>query len=586
MIPGRRVLTALLVLSLMITYGMGIVPVPVSATTTSLTVEGRSGSVTLNLSALQAMDAVQGQSSYQNSLGNWRGAGWYAGVSVSALVDLVGGMVPGDTVTVFASDGYNQTFSYYNVCNAWPDASIQGPMIVAYSYNNVTTPTWVDGLRIAFVPDDGAYGNNDFLATTTPDQSLGSAGSRWVGSVSKIAVNVAPWNVTMKKGAATMTYGGQQIVNMTSVTEWGGYQKSSGTIVGPDLYTGVNITYLLQWVGGMSPTESLLVTSTDAYNMTFNYDLIAGDAAVWPILAYAKNGTPLVDTPKFAFVGPGYPITSASLWQKYVCLIEVVTNSPPVVSPLVNVSGSAGQELMFSASAVDYDHDALMYTWDFGDGTPLQAGSATTHAFAQGGVYLVMIYVDDLVALPGHNVSSTAVVSIAFNLHLSLGWNLVCLPLVGYGYRASILGLAPGEVVIGWNSSAKAYTQNYIVGGSPPPYDFDILEGLCYWIYSKTDKVIPIFGSQATGVRELQITVPTGGGWVMIGFPTLSPTWKASDIPAMFSPGAVLTVARYDTTTRLYHTYIVGLPPSDFSLVAGEGYWIYCTTSGTLTYTL
>jgi PKD repeat protein len=588
MIPRRRVLTSLIVMSLMTTLGMGIISIPTSATTTSLTVEGRSGSVTLILSDLQAMDVVQGQSSYQNSLGNWKGAGWYVGVNVSALIAEVGGMVPGDTVTVFASDGYNQTFSYYNVYNDWPVQSIQGPMVVAYSYNGNTTPTWIDGLRIAFIPDDGAYSNANFLATTTIDQSVGSAGSRWVSSVARIVVNVAPWNVTMKKDTATMTYGGQQIVNITSVTGWGGYRKSSGTIVGPDNYTGVNVSVLLQTVGGMSSSDRLKLVSRDNYTQTFTYALATGNASVYTILAYKINSTPLSSSaiPRIAFIGPDWPITTASLWQQAVCYLEILPNQAPVLQPLVDSSAPAGQSLAFNASATDADNDALQYTWDFGDGTVPQSGQNVTHTYSMPGTYAVAVYVDDLTGLPGHNVSSTAVVSISFSLHLCAGWNLMSLPLVGHGYRASMLGLASGDVVIGWNSSAKAYTQNYIVQGSPPVADFDILEGLGYWVYCKTDEIIPIYGSQATGPRELQITVPTGGGWALIGFPTIGPAKKASDIPGMFSPGTVTIVARYDAPIHSYHSYIVGFAPSDFNLVAGQGYWIYCTASGTLSYTL
>jgi hypothetical protein len=584
MILIRRVLTAVIVLGMMTTLGMGLVSVPTSATTTSLTVEGRSGSVTLYLADLQAMTPVQGQSSFQNSLGNWRGAGYYIGVSVSDLVALVGGMVPGDTVTVYASDDYNMTYSYYNVYNAWPDPSIQGSMIVAYSYNGNVTPTWPDGLRVAFLPPDEAYSNADFLATATPDQNSGSAGARWISSVARVVVNVAPWTVTLKKDPALMTYGGQQIANMTSVTAWGGYQKSSGTIVGPDLYTGVNVSYLLQWVGGMSPTDSLQVTSTDAYQQTFSYSLAMGNETVWTILAYAKNGTPLADAPKIAFVGPDYPITTASLWQKYVSIMEIIANRAPVVTPLANVTGDAGQSLAFSASATDSDGDTLQYTWDFGDGTGLEVGEVMTHTYVNPGAYAVTVYVDDMTGLEGHNVSSSATVSVAFALDLVAGWNFVTIPVFRTpAYMASTLGLLPGDTISGYDPATKKY-KTYVVGG-PPPADFAIAPSTGYWIHTNSAETLHLGGSCPTTTQTRTITVPAGGGWAVIGFNSLNTTMKASSVPGMCTGGSITIIASYNPVTETYKTYIPGgPPPTDFALAPGQAYWVYCTASLVLTY--
>jgi hypothetical protein len=44
-------------------------------------------------------------------------------------------------------------------------------------------------------------------------------------------------------------------------------------------------------------------------------------------------------------------------------------------------------------------------------------------------------------------------------------------------------------------------------------------------------------------------------------------------------------VAWFNSVTKLYKTYIVGLPPSDFTLIPGQAYWVSCSGSGTFTYT-
>jgi hypothetical protein len=63
-------------------------------------------------------------------------------------------------------------------------------------------------------------------------------------------------------------------------------------------------------------------------------------------------------------------------------------------------------------------------------------------------------------------------------------------------------------------------------------------------------------------------------------------TWKASDLASMYSGGTIMTVVRWNPSPiiPLYVTHIIGLPLNNFPLVPGEGYWIFVSGSGTLTY--
>ena len=56
----------------------------------------------VTLAEMMIMDSVSGNSSYQNTYGNVRGAGVYKGVKVSDLVNLVGGMDEGYVVRIVA----------------------------------------------------------------------------------------------------------------------------------------------------------------------------------------------------------------------------------------------------------------------------------------------------------------------------------------------------------------------------------------------------------------------------------------------------------------------------------------------------
>jgi len=293
--------------------------------TTTVTVEGKTGSQSLFLSDLISLLYVEGFSSYQNRLENWRGHGVYVGVQISSLVELVGGMSPGDTVIVYAEDGYNQTYCYNNVYNTWSDDEIQGDMLLAFSYNETLVPDWADGLQIAFLPPDGGYSNLDRNQTSSLDQQGPSAGERWMKNVSRIVVESASWAVALVRGDYSITYGDQQITLLPNVTLPGAYKKTTGEIVGPDNYTGVELPYLLQSVNGLASNESLFVNARDNYNLTYTHQQVTGNETVTMILAYLQGGVELSPSsiPKIAFVGPDSPVTDGHLWTKQVCLIEI-----------------------------------------------------------------------------------------------------------------------------------------------------------------------------------------------------------------------------------------------------------------------
>jgi 3',5'-cyclic AMP phosphodiesterase CpdA len=144
--------------------------------------------VTLSLNDLLQMVPIQGFSSFQNQYDNWRGQGVYKGIAISTLIELVGGMTSDDTLLVTAFDGYFQEFSYSNV---YPNSSwmeIQGPMILAYEYNDTQVLDWADGMRLVMIPPDGTYSNEDAIITSST--SVNSAGSRWIRFVSFLEVVV------------------------------------------------------------------------------------------------------------------------------------------------------------------------------------------------------------------------------------------------------------------------------------------------------------------------------------------------------------------------------------------------------------
>jgi hypothetical protein len=181
--------------------------------------------------------------------------------------------------------------------------------------------------------------------------------------------------------------------------------------------------------------------------------------------------------------------------------------------------------------------------------------------------------------------SSAGYIPDLFDLTLLKGWNFASMSLVSSGCLASTLGLMVGDTVVGWNSTTARYDQSYVVGVSPPTHDFVIGESTGYWVYAGATEKVSLHGSLPTANQNKKINVPTGGGWATLGFDSLNIVRRASDIPPMYSGGNISTVVTCDPVTGAYTSYFTGTPVNDFILVPGQAYWIWCSASGTLTYT-
>jgi hypothetical protein len=73
------------------------------------------------------------------------------GTDIKDLCDLAGGMSPGDTLTVKASDGFSRDFAYENI---YEPSSRQGPVILAwYNAEYGYVPSYQDGMRLLFLSD-------------------------------------------------------------------------------------------------------------------------------------------------------------------------------------------------------------------------------------------------------------------------------------------------------------------------------------------------------------------------------------------------------------------------------------------------
>jgi len=270
-------------------------------------------------------------------------------------------------------------------------------------------------------------------------------------------------------------------------------------------------------------------------------------------------------------------------------------NRAPTISSFTasTLTPLAGQSVTFSCTAADLDNDALNYTFEFGDGTYgyvvlLSPGTATiAHVYQVAGTYDAYVTVSDMQATPVSQGPVTLTVSWAtFSLSLVSGWNLVTVPLLNYGYKASTLGLATNDIVVSWNPTTQTYDKTFVVGVSPSFKDFAIVDSTGYWVYVSSSKSLTLRGALPSSTQYRYIDLPDGAtsGWAIVAFNSLSTTRHASDIDGWFSPGAVTQVVMFNATTKQYKTYNPLLPFTDFLLVPGQGYWILVDSSGMLAY--
>ncbi len=157
----------------------------------SLTLSGPEGKKELSLGQLALMETVEVEVAFENRFGNLGGHGIYVGVPVISLVEMVGGLAPGQTLVVTCDDGYSQDYAYENVYPSDQWAQTQGPMILAYEKDGATSPEWQESPRLIMAPPDGVYSNDDCASTSVPGQGWNlyeSAGARWARSVTRIEV--------------------------------------------------------------------------------------------------------------------------------------------------------------------------------------------------------------------------------------------------------------------------------------------------------------------------------------------------------------------------------------------------------------
>ncbi len=137
------------------------------------------------------------------------------GTDLRDLCELVGGMEPGDTVTLRATDGFSKMFAYENV---YEPTARQGAMVIAwYHANQSYVPGYADGMRLVFLADTStnpwgvhAMGNYDWYESADEEYwyyyyQEGQYYPTTTGLSVKYISEIQIWSSREPKGAIAVT---------------------------------------------------------------------------------------------------------------------------------------------------------------------------------------------------------------------------------------------------------------------------------------------------------------------------------------------------------------------------------------------
>ncbi len=210
------------------------------------------------------------------------------------------------------------------------------------------------------------------------------------------------------RGQGARAYKGGSAVDVTTFNP--AFNIIGNCVIGGVFYTGTNFPREYQgayMIGNFDNGDDYL---TENWIHSLSFDSSNELQKLLPLDSTAMGVTCIAEN----------PINGYLYYASYVGSIHEIKYASSNQAPLAKVTqaihwGVAPLTLTLDAStSTDPDNDSLSYTWDFGDGSPVEAGSNVTHTFnaPDTAVYTVTatVTVTDI-----HGLSSTATVLISLN---------------------------------------------------------------------------------------------------------------------------------------------------------------------------
>jgi PKD repeat protein len=93
--------------------------------------------------------------------------------------------------------------------------------------------------------------------------------------------------------------------------------------------------------------------------------------------------------------------------------LDILINHPPQSNPGSDVFTNNLSVIFDGSASADADGDKLSYVWNLGDGSPMVSGAKIAHTYKKGGIYPVILTVDDGTGLK--NAKNSATINIRIN---------------------------------------------------------------------------------------------------------------------------------------------------------------------------
>jgi ABC-type transport system substrate-binding protein len=274
----------------------------------------------------------------------------------------------------------------------------------------------------------------------------------------------------------------------------------------------------------------------------------------------------------------------------YARVVPVTLNSPPAIDvPDFYILRNVPYNFTITSSDPN-PRDDLRYTWDWDDGSALQVTTVNhaVHTYSQVSIFTLTVCADDLTGLPGHNVSDQGLVRFRGIDHA---------PMIAQ-FLKNVMSVVTGEEVIftgtatdldddlcimrfdfgdGTNTTVMQLAPNATVFVS---HTYTAGGPMMAYLYA-FDGILTTQSSGMAFSVGTTFTLSLATGWNLVTVPRVGFGYMASTLGLTNGD----TVSTWNSTTKTYKNYIVGVPVNDFSILPGVGYWIN-VPSGNRTLTL
>ncbi len=192
--------------------------------------------------------------------------------------------------------------------------------------------------------------------------------------------------LTIQGNDFTVNYTLNDLESMKSAVGYAGYRKSTGTLVGPNLFRGILLEDLIAEAGGLTSGQELEVIAGDLYQISFTKEMLNGQSSAYDnstgeylgvrnfriIVAYEMDGQSLPSSDGvlriacLADEGEGY-LSDSSMWVKDVKILQIVNSASWSVNLFGAINDSIDKDVFEAFMYMDDSSNLLIYQIIEGD---------------------------------------------------------------------------------------------------------------------------------------------------------------------------------------------------------------------------